>query len=223
MCTHGTLLVCSCGCMANRVKWIRCKLQVIVDFSARFGETNWRFDIVKTFNDQLHLKTLYAVCFWKKTHSIWKNTIKSTPWLQEQQTAADTHHMSSQSTLFQPGLTPPAEPTWCQPGQLPLLPKWLPGCRNILAHWGNHFMCLVSYGKWYRKTLRWRAPRCFSRSPLKGDIPNKYPLYKVYIGLIIKGTIQWVPPFSQWCQQETTCQQDDDLTELEVVTPILVV
>ena len=40
MCTHGTLLVCSCGCMANRVKWIRCKLQVIVDFSARFGEKN---------------------------------------------------------------------------------------------------------------------------------------------------------------------------------------
>ena len=28
------------ACMANRVKWIRCKLQVIVDFSARFGEKN---------------------------------------------------------------------------------------------------------------------------------------------------------------------------------------
>ena len=28
------------GCMANRVKWIRCKLQVIVNFSARFGEKN---------------------------------------------------------------------------------------------------------------------------------------------------------------------------------------
>ena len=25
------------------------------------------------------------------------------------------------------------------------------------------------------------------RSPLQGDIPNKYPLYKVYMGLIIKG------------------------------------
>ena len=24
-------------------------------------------------------------------------------------------------------------------------------------------------------------------TPLKGDIPNKYPLYKVYMGLIIKG------------------------------------
>ena len=81
------------ACMANRVKWIRCKLQVIVDFSARFGEKNWRLDIVKTFNDQLHLKTWYAVYFWKKTHFIWKNTVKSTPWLQEQQTAADTHHM----------------------------------------------------------------------------------------------------------------------------------
>ena len=81
------------ACMANRVKWIRCKLQVIVDFSARFGEKNWRLDIVKTFNDQLHLKTWCAVYFWKKTYFIWKNTVKSTPWLQEQQTAADTHHM----------------------------------------------------------------------------------------------------------------------------------
>ena len=34
------------------------------------------------------------------------------------------------------------------------------------------------------------------RSPLKGDIPNKYPLYKVYMGLIVKGTIPRVPPFS---------------------------
>ena len=40
------------ACMANRVKWRRCKLQAIVDFSARFGEKNWRLDIVKTFNDQ---------------------------------------------------------------------------------------------------------------------------------------------------------------------------
>ena len=28
------------------------------------------------------------------------------------------------------------------------------------------------------------------------DIPSKYPLYKVYMGLIIKGTIRKVPPFS---------------------------
>ena len=54
-------------CMANRVKWIRCKLQVIVVFSVRFGEKNWRLDIVKTFNDQLRLKTWYAVYFWKNT------------------------------------------------------------------------------------------------------------------------------------------------------------
>ena len=41
-------------------------------------------------------------------------------------------------------------------------------------------------------------PSCLSppRSPLKGDIPNKYPLFKVYMGLIIKGTIPRVPPFS---------------------------
>ena len=53
--------------MANRVKWIRCKLQVIVDFSARFGEKNSRLDIVKTFHDQWHLKTWYAVYLWKTT------------------------------------------------------------------------------------------------------------------------------------------------------------
>ena len=29
-------------------------------------------------------------------------------------------------------------------------------------------------------------------------IPNKYPLYKVYMGLIIKGTIPRVAPFSLW-------------------------
>ncbi len=28
--------------------------------------------------------------------------------------------------------------------------------------------------------------------------PNKYPLYKVYMGLIIKGTIPRVPAFSLW-------------------------
>ena len=32
----------------------------------------------------------------------------------------------------------------------------------------------------------------------RGLGPNKYPLYKVYIGLIIKGTIPKVPAFSLW-------------------------
>ena len=36
----------------------------------------------------------------------------------------------------------------------------------------------------------------FFRCPIKGDIPNKYQLCKVYMGLIIKGTIQRVPSFS---------------------------
>ena len=31
-----------------------------------------------------------------------------------------------------------------------------------------------------------------------GDISKKYPVYKVYMGLIIKGTIPRVPPFSLW-------------------------
>ena len=61
-------------------------------------------------------------CIWKhdmkssceQPHFIWKNTVKSTPWLQEQHTAADTHDMLSQSTLFQAGQTPPAEPRCCK-------------------------------------------------------------------------------------------------------------
>ena len=38
------------------------------------------------------------------------------------------------------------------------------------------------------------VPKLFNppRSPLKGDVPNKYPLYKMYMGLIIKG-----PPFER--------------------------
>ena len=46
-------------------------------------------------------------------------------------------------------------------------------------------------------TLAW-YPSCLkpARSPLEGDIPNRYPLNKVYMGLIIKGTIPRVPPFS---------------------------
>ena len=48
-------------------------------------------------------------------------------------------------------------------------------------------------------TLGW-YPSCLSppKRPLEGGIPNKYPLYKVYMGLITKGTIPQVPPFSLW-------------------------
>ena len=35
-----------------------------------------------------------------------------------------------------------------------------------------------------------------ARSSLKRDMPNKYPLCKVHMGLIIKGTIPSVPPCS---------------------------
>ena len=59
-----------------------------------------------------------------------------------------------------------------------------------LRRWKNQWIfshglfkgkCLVPLG-WY--------PCCLTppRSPLKGDIPNTYPLHKVYMGLIIKGT-----------------------------------
>ena len=46
--------------------------------------------------------------------------------------------------------------------------------------------------------LGWRAPaRCLNlpRSPWNGDIPSKGPLYEVYMGLMIKGTIPRVPAF----------------------------
>ena len=45
-------------------------------------------------------------------------------------------------------------------------------------------------------TLGW-YPSCSrpTRSPLEGDISNKYPLYKVYMGLIIKGTLSRVHHF----------------------------
>ena len=60
--------------MANCVKWKRCKLQVIVDFSARFGEKKSSLDIVKTFNDQLHLKTWYEVFLWTTTFYMKKHS-----------------------------------------------------------------------------------------------------------------------------------------------------
>ena len=100
--------------MANRVKWKRCKLQVIVDFSARFGEKNSSLDTVKTFNDQLHLKESYESVLLNIQFFYGKTQVKSTPCLQEQQTAADTDDTSSQSTLFQPGQTPPGEANMLQ-------------------------------------------------------------------------------------------------------------
>lgn len=50
------------------------------------------------------------------------------------------------------------------------------------------------------KKIRGSFLRCFqtlSSGTFIGDIPKKYLLYKVYMGLI-KGTIPRVPPFSLW-------------------------
>ena len=43
-------------------------------------------------------------------------------------------------------------------------------------------------------------PSCLTpkKSPLKGDIPHKYPLDTVYMGLIIKDTIPRVPPLNRY-------------------------
>ena len=58
-------------------------------------------------------------------------------------------------------------------------------------------------------TLAVSAPQ---RSPLEGSIPNKYPLYKVYMGLIIKGTIPRV--FSQSRPSQEWYGYTDDLSEV---------
>ena len=62
-------------------------------------------------------------------------------------------------------------------------------CLTILYHWENGG----------RVPLGWRAPSCLT-PPVgalsKGYIPNKNPLYTVYMGLIIKGTIPRAQPFS---------------------------
>ncbi len=49
--------------------------------------------------------------------------------------------------------------------------------------------------RWYPSCL---TPQGALSKGIYRDIPNKYPLYKVYMGLIIKGTIPRVPPFSLW-------------------------
>ena len=58
-------------------------------------------------------------------------------------------------------------------------------------------------------TLAVSAPQ---KSPLEGSIPNKYPLYKVYMGLIIKGTIPRV--FSQSRPSQEWYGYTDDLSEV---------
>ena len=70
--------------------------------------------------------------------------------------------------------------------------------------WGKGWGCYLWMrgGSIHREnagTLGW-YPSCLSptRRPLEGDIPNRYPLYKVYMGLIIKRSIPRVPPFSPW-------------------------
>ena len=52
-------------------------------------------------------------------------------------------------------------------------------------------------------------PSCLTlQGALQKRIRYKYPLYKVYMGLIIKGTIPRVPPFSLWHHfQPDTCHE----------------
>ena len=62
-----------------------------------------------------------------------------------------------------------------------------------LGHFSSFHLTNFTLNNIHREnagTLGW-YPSCLKppRSPLEGDIPNRYPLYKVYMGLIIKGTI----------------------------------
>ena len=129
MCTHGTLLVChvqtyhaitvSCSIVhrsATRCTKSNSTKQHSWQIVSNGNAVNYRLLLI--FPPDLAKKNQVINCIWKhdmkssceQPHFIWKNTVKSTPWLQEQQTAADTHDMLSQSTLFQAGQTPPADP-----------------------------------------------------------------------------------------------------------------
>ena len=65
---------------------------------------------------------------------------------------------------------------------------------------------LKSWGKWWYPwdgTLSVYAP---PKNPLKGDIFKKYPLYKVYIGLITKGNYRFPTIFPTNFRVWTTFQ-----------------
>ena len=92
-------------------------------------------------------------------------------------------------------------------------------CWNRIHH-DQLIVSLVSANPIYHREtgggpLGWRAPSCLTplNKPFeRGDIPYKYPRYKVYMALIITGTIPYLtwgwllrgphpkgpPPFSQW-------------------------
>ena len=59
--------------------------------------------------------------------------------------------------------------------------------------------------------------------PLEGDIPNKYRLYKVYMGLIIKGTISshrdfpMIPPTLHWLLQELDSRSAESTQSREIL------
>ena len=78
---------------------------------------------------------------------------------------------------------------------LPPFSPWFAGPAALWRNWLNHRENSGTLGM---------VPWLFNtpRSPLEGGMPNKYPLYKVYMGLIIKGTISRVPAFFLWLKLE---------------------
>ena len=78
---------------------------------------------------------------------------------------------------------------------LPPFSPWFAGPAALWRNWLNHRENSGTLGM---------VPWLFNtpRSPLEGGMPNKYPLYKVYMGLIIKGTIPRVPAFFLWLKLE---------------------
>ena len=60
--------------------------------------------------------------------------------------------------------------------------------KGIFQRYAGKIPRLYSIGKTGKVPLKCTlAVSCWS--PLEGDIPNRYPLSKVYMGLMIKGTI----------------------------------
>ena len=65
---------------------------------------------------------------------------------------------------------------------------------NIPAHQSHTSASSTPKHPWFRLEHQDQT----KNGILDGDIPNRYPLYKVYMGLIIKGTIPRVPAFFLW-------------------------
>ena len=64
-------------------------------------------------------------------------------------------------------------------------------CRFSFMCWNRADTKCVSLSRFHRENAGTLGMVSHARSPLKGDIPNKYPRYKAYMGLIKGRWITW--------------------------------